>query len=375
MRRLRWFAVACGTILLGVAAFGAVEYGAESGVEPFVTVALLGVSVAVSPGAIERGKHVLYQFRRQTKGANTRTGGKDQYYVAPAGDDRERLLERIRETLTENATFDRVRMERFPEGNGLSVRHGGFHGSFVRINRRGRIVVAGASERTADLADAVADAIGVSFERSWANPMRRRRPLQGGPRVFLAGLLLVATVGGTVGVAAAGYPSSAYNPIEKTVFASHDARAVLNPGTSETEAAIAKARFRVTALEEADVEVAWAQNNSRRIATYGLAAVAIAADARRAVRTLRSHDLTREQVTRVDAIAADLRAAEVDVADALERRTDDAGVEEHGESAIHTVAGALRSHDPGTPGFELDVDLPEPEGYTGPRTVDGNASA
>lgn len=370
MNKLRATAIVSGVLLLLAATWGALEYGAEAGLESFVSVAVLGILVAVAPDGIAATKHAVYQYYRESKGEDTRAGIRDQYFTsAKTYPDREEILDVVRDAVRDTDGYERVVPANFPEGAGLSVTHAGFHNSFVRVSTSGQLVLAGASKRTADLADDLATALETSFERSWANPMRRRRSIKGGLRIVLAVAILTTTGLGVGSVAAAGYPSNAYNPLEKVVLASYDARATVDPGMSETDAAISKARFRVTILQESTVEVRWTANDSARLVGTGQKALAIAGDVRSTLADLRDRDLTAAQRDRLDRVAADLREAENSTATALDNRADDRGIGA-GADDIREIANALRSHRSGTGEISLSIDLPESEYEISFRWID-----
>ncbi|WP_458187039.1 hypothetical protein [Haladaptatus sp. NG-WS-4] len=359
MNKLRATAVGSGLVLLAGAAWGALEYGASAGLEPFVWVAVFGVVVAVVPDGIAAAKHAVYQSRREAKAEDARAGAKDRYFTSTKTyPSREEVLDVVRDTVRATDGYERVAAEDFPEGAGLSVTHAGFHNSFVRVTASGRLVLAGASERTADLASDLAKDLKTSFDQSWANPMRQRKPIVGGLRVVLAVAILTTTGLGLGTVAAAGYPSDSYNPLEKVALASYDARSTVDPGTSETDAAIAKARFRVTILKESVVEVRWTDNNSARLVRTGQVALRVAGDTRSTLTGLRERELTDAQERRVGRIEGNLREVEDSIAATLESRADDQGIGE-GADDIRAVAGALRSHRSGTGDISLSIDLPE----------------
>ncbi len=313
--------------------------------------------MAIAPDAISIAKHLVYQYRREAKAANTRTGTKDRYFTSTETfRERDAILGSVRDAVNDTDSYDDVARNEFPEGTGLSVTHAGFHNSFVRVDAAGRLVLAGASKRTADLADDIATTLGTSFDRTWANPMRNRKPIRGGFRIVLAVALLTTTCLGVGAVAAAGYPSNAYNPLEKVTLASYDARAAVNPGTSETDAAIDKARFRVDMLQESSVEIGWTQNDSVRIINTGLSTYAVASDTRSSVTDLRGRNLTPAQRARVEGITTDLRAAETGAAKALRKRTDGRKTD-LGSKDISEIANAL-GQSPGGNGRGLPLHRP-----------------
>lgn len=347
MNKLRTFGASCGFVLLSAAAFGAATYGVGTHSATLALVVCLAGGIVALPTLLSWVRRTLGRRRQDLAGSNARSGTKDRYYVANEGfTNRDGLLDAVREVVDGDGRFERGSDESFPEGTGLSIRHGGFHASFVRVDRSGRLVLSGASGRTGDLAAALAARLDVTFDRSWSNPMRRRTPVAGGTRVVLAALFLTATVVGVGSVAAAGYPSAAYNPAEKIALSSFDAKAALVPGTTPTDAAIQKARFRISALNESVVEVDWEGNDSRRVLSTSRHALVIAGDTRATLETLRERDLSPRQAAEVDTLKADLRDNETHVATKLETRAE-RGNATH-SAALRSIAGRLRSHDAST---------------------------
>ena len=345
VNKLRQTANAIGTFLLVVAIWGAVEYGPVARVTTFVGVGLLGVVVAVTPVAIARGRR-HYGWLRTEVGGGSRTGG--SYYVSTGRvGGHERTLRAVRDAVIDVSDFDGASIDEFPEGPGLSVVHSGFHNSFVRISPDDRVVISGASERTSAVADLLRDRLGVDFDRRRSNPLRNERPVEGGLRVVLATVFVLAAVGGVLAVAGAGYPSTAYNPVEKAVLASYDARVTVSPSMTRTDAAIAKAEFRITTLQEADTEIRWAGNHSKRVLVHGYGAATTAATVRATLADLRDESLTAAQRARVADARTDLRAAESAVAEALVARADDAAISRRGATEIRELATGFRNHHPG----------------------------
>lgn len=345
VNKLRQTANAVGTFLLAVALWGAVEYGSTANAARFVGVGLLGVAVAVTPVAIARAR-LHYDRIRTEIGGGSRTGGR--YYVSTgAVGERGQTLGAVRDAVVDVPDFDDVSESEFPEGVGLSVVHSGFHNSFVRVSPDDRLVVSGASERTSTVADLLRDRLGIDFDRRRSNPLRNERPVEGGLRIILATVFVLAAVGGGLAVAGAGYPSTTYNAAERAVLATHDLRATVSPATSETDAAIAKAEFRVTVLREADTEIRWAGNHSERILAHGYGAAATAASVRTTVTALRDAPLAPDQRARVADIRANLRAAEKDIAESLAARADDDPISRSGAAEIRDLAAAFRNHRPG----------------------------
>ncbi|WP_227379319.1 hypothetical protein [Haladaptatus halobius] len=344
MNKLRITAITGGVILFVAATWGALEYGNKDGLQQFVWVAALGVLVSATPDAIAVVKHTVHQHHREFKAEDTRAGTKDRFFTSTEKfNNREEILDTICDVVKDTDDYERVVLNDFPEGTGLSIRHAGFHNSFVRVSASGRLILAGASKRTADLAGDLTEALGTSFDQLWANPMSQRKPIKGGFRIVLTVALVTATGLGVGSVATAGYPSNAYNPLEKVALASYDVYATVDPDMSENDAAIAKARFRVTILRESTVEIRWTDNESARLVSTGQNALRIADDTRSALVDLRDRDLTARQRSRVNRIATDLREAEDRVATSLQKRADDQGTGT-GADDIREITRTLRSH-------------------------------
>lgn len=342
VNKLRQTANAVGTFLIVIALWSALTYGSETGIAPFVWVIVLGVVVVITPKLIARGRRYYGRIRTEMGGGSRTT---DYYYVStePVGG-HERVFRTVRDAVADAADLDGVSEGDFPEGLGLSVVHSGFHNSFVRVTADGRMVVSGATERTTEIADLLRRRLDIDFDRRWSNPMRREYPVEGGARVVLGTVFVVAAVVGGLAVANAAYPTDAYNPVEKAVLLSYDARGGVSPSMSEADVAIAKADFRVTTLRETDTEVRWAGNDSASILGYGHNAVTIAATVRSTLADLQNRSLTADQRARVAEIRADLETAETDVATALANRADDAPISQNGAAEIREVASVLRNH-------------------------------
>jgi hypothetical protein len=370
MNKLRITAVSGGAVLLIAAGWGTLEYGSRVGLEPFAWIAVVAVLVAIAPDAISVVKHTVYQYLRESKAADARAGTKDRYFRSTETfRERDEVLGSVRDAIDDTDSYEGVVTNDFPEGTGLSVTHAGFHNSFVRVDTAGRLVLAGASKRTADLADDIASTLGTSFDQSWANPMRNRKPITGGFRIVLAVALLTTTGLGVGAVAAAGYSSNAYNPLEKVVLASYDARETVTPGMSETDAAIDKARFRVDVLQESSVEIGWNDDDSIRLIDTGLATYSVAGDARSSISDLRGRSLTPAQRARIDSIATDLRKAEMSAATTLRKRAND----QEGEVAskdLREIANALGAHRAGMAGASLSINLPKAKTEISLRQID-----
>jgi hypothetical protein len=204
----------------------------------------------------------------------------------------------------------------------LTVLHGGFHNSFIRVTAAGRVVVTGASERTKLLAETVSDAYSLSFERTRNNPFDGMEPVRGAPRVFLGVLVFAMLLFGTHTVTAAAYPTDTYNPAERAVIVGFDASGSLDPRVSETDVKLSKAAFLVEVVNESATEVRWRGNDTERIAEHGENALEASDDTRSLLASVEGESLTPDQAERAERIRTRLSEAERNVATALEEAAD-----------------------------------------------------
>jgi hypothetical protein len=329
VNELRAFARLGGGFLTSFAVWAGWQYAdGPAATAPFLAVAALGLVVAYTPAAVTRAKHWLTlteQHWAARRGANERTT--PTFVSDPVGDS-EAALAAVRDAVRDGDEYDGVTTDSFPEGGGLTVTHTEFHNSFVRVAESGRLVVTGASKRTRALAQLVESVCDVPVESRVTNPLSSPEKVRGAPRVFLGLVLAVVVVAGVVGVAGAGYPSGAYNPAEKLVLVSFDARSDL-PGVSTTETRLDKAAFLVTVLDEKAVEMRWSGNDTDRVTTHARESLAIRREAASLLGKIRQSSPTPAQVRRAERIERDLVAAERRVASSI----DDALDGELGESA------------------------------------------
>jgi len=310
-----------GAFLVAAAVWTAASYGPAADRPTLVGVALLGAGVAAAPRALAAAKLRGYRLRRALGARGGDRPDRDTTYVSAAPiRDPDDALGAVAAVVRDSDEYDDVRDEQFPEGTGLAVTHVGFHNSFVRVSDAGRLVVSGASKKTRSLARDVEDALGVSVESVSSNPFHVARSVRGAPRVFLGVLLAGLVVVGTVGLVGAAYPSSTYNPAEKAVLVTFDARADFDPGLSEADARLAKAAFLADVLDEEAVEIRWEDGEPRAMLAHGRQAIRIRDDARALLEPIRDGDSSRARERRAAAIAADLRDAERRVALALDER-------------------------------------------------------
>jgi len=344
--KLRGLSVGGGAFLVGAAAWTAASYGATADRATLVGVALLGVGVAAAPRALAAAKLWSYRLRRAREAGGADEPARDATYVsAEPIRDRDDALDAVAAVVRDSDEYDGVRDEQFPEGVGLTVTHVGFHNSFVRLTDADRLVVSGASEKTRSLARAAGDALGVSLEPASTNPFRGPEPVRGAPRVFLGVLLAGLVVVGALGVVGAAYPSDAYNPAEKAILVSVDARADFDPGFSDADARLDKAAFLADVLDEEAVEIRWADGDRRSVLAHGRQAIRIREDAQRLLEPVRDGAPNRARERRAAEIAADLREAERRVAAAIGDRTNATEVEASNATELFRIRRALAPAD------------------------------
>lgn len=339
VNKLRTLSLLSGGFLVALSAWGLSRYGGPPG--GFLGVAALGAIVASLPWTLAYLKLYLYRAYWWVKNWRSESAERGSIFVSETPvSDREAALDDIADALAAEGVGESVAAADFSEGRGLTVTHAGFHNSFVRVGRSDRVVVTGASEKTRDLAENIEEVGPLSFERTYTNPFTKPIPVRGAFRVFL-GLAIVALVLYGVGsVADAAYPSDVYNPAEKTVLVSIDARTTLDPGRSRTEAHLDRASFLVQVLEEEAVEIRW--DRPSRATMHGDQALLISRDVRDQLEAARASSLTPVQAERAARIEARLHDAEQAVATALEETVaEQAGSADKNEALAD--ASALRA--------------------------------
>ncbi|WP_226012214.1 hypothetical protein [Halomicrobium salinisoli] len=343
MNRLRALSRGGGGLVVLLALWATIHYGGSP--LRFAPALLVGVVGAGLPAAFAWLKGAVRSLRRRLADADEGFSAEQGSIFVSEGvvDDAVDCLESIRSALGDDERFDEVEREAFEEGPGLSVLHGGFHNSFVRITGAGRVVVTGASEQTGALADLVSESQSLSFERTRDNPFEGAEPVRGAPRVFLGVLVFVVLLAGVNAVGAAAYTADAYNPAERLVLVGIDAQGDADPGVSGTDARLSKAAFLATVVDEGSTEVRWAGNDSGRVAEQGRQALVASRDARRLLEAVRSGSPTADQRDRADRIERRLAEAERSVADALDERADQGAVGETTE--ISRLSERLRASD------------------------------
>ena len=327
MNKLRALSWGGGGLVVLLAFWAAIHY--DGPVIRFAPAALIGVVAAGLPFGLAYSKSAIESLRLSLadtdKGFSSEQGS--VFVSTSAVDDSIDFLEAVHSALRSDEEYDSVKRDSFDEGPGLTVLHGGFHNSFVRVTAAGRVVITGASERTKLLADAVSDTYSLTFERTRNNPFDGMEPVRGALRVFLSVLVFTMLLFGTHAVAATAYPTDAYNPAERTVMVGLDASGSLDPRVSETDTKLSKASFLVNVVNESATEVRWRGNDTERIAVHGENALEASDDARSLLASAKDESLTPEQAERAERIQARLVEAERNVAAALEEAADNEALE------------------------------------------------
>ncbi|MFC4552867.1 MULTISPECIES: hypothetical protein [Halorussus] len=324
--KLRAFTAGGGGFLFALSAWALLEYGPTGGFVPFLGTAALGVAVAALPRAYVAGRFRFRQglrflrFWRESARQPDGDGAVPRSTFVSASPVPDDVLDRLAATIRDDDAYDGVRRESFPEGDGLTVTHAGFHNSFVRVTDASRLVVNGTSEKTRRLVEEIEETFSVSVEPADINPFGRSAPIRRAPKVALALAAVVLVVLGTGGVVGAAYQSDAYNPAERGMLVAIDARSDVDPGMSERRASLEKARFLVGMLEEEAVEIGWEYNTTGRVTAHGRDALAIAENARLLLAEAREGNAPGASRADVSQIEANLRSAERSVADALDRK-------------------------------------------------------
>ena len=332
-----------GGLLVGLATlWAAVSYGGSP--LRFVGGFALAVVAAGLPAGLAHLKAAVRSFRRRH--ADEDAGFSEEqgavYVSESTVDDAFEALESVYAALDGSEGYDRIERDAFNGGPGLTVTYSGFHNCFVRTTHDGRLVVTGASEKAGTLADAVASACSLSFDRTRENPFEGVEPVRGAPRVFLGVIVFAVLVAGVVTLGGGAYPSDAYNPAERTALMAIDASGDVNPTVSRTETRLRKASFLVGVVDEETTEIRWEVNDSAEIAGHGRQALAVSSDARDLLATVREGSATPEQIERTNRLDAELRDAERSVATALAERADSEGVSGNA-TALRRLGERLRT--------------------------------
>lgn len=329
MNKLRTFVV-CGSVALAfVTLWAAFRYGlSPESNAGYLRAAAAVVLLPAIPVALARGKlwvRRLAEYRRNGSGLSF-----ERKSIFVSGDgvgDAERTLAEIEEAVSATDEYDECRRDRFGEGRGLTVRHTGYHNSFVRIAGDGRVVVTGASKNTHSLASLVERVASLPMERTRNHPLLEPKPIRGAPRAFLGLFLVGLLLFGAAGVGAAAYPADAYSAPERAVFVGYDAQADVVPGYDETDATLDRAALLVSALDEEAVELQWDRDDSDRLSEHTSQSVFLSARGAEILDAAREETLAPAERQRVSTLETDLHAAECRVASAVTTRIEKDRVE------------------------------------------------
>lgn len=338
MNKLRTF-VGFGSIALALATLWAVfRYGLSSASNSgYLRAAAVVVLLPVIPVALARAKlwvRRLAEYRRNGSGLSFE---RKSVFVSDGDvDDAEGTLADIEEAVTATDDYDECRRDEFGEGRGLTIRHTGYHNSFVRVAGDGQVVVTGASENTHSLASLVERVASLSMNRTRVHPLLEPKPVRGAPRAFLGLFLVGLFLFGVAGVGAAAYPADAYSAPERAVFVGYDAQADLVPGYDETDARMDRAALHVSALDEEAVELQWDRNGTAKLSEHTRQSVFLSARGAEMLDGVRDADLTSAERERISTLETDLHAAECRVASAITTRLEKNRVE--GDTAPLTDA-------------------------------------
>jgi hypothetical protein len=322
MNKLRTFA-AGGPVVLAVATlWAALRYGvAPASRGGYLAAALAVVAIPTLPVALSYGKLWLRRLGEYRQNGSGFSFERRSIFVSgDAVGDADRTLADIEAAVSSADEYDECRRDRFGEGRGLTIRHTGFHNSFVRIAGDGRVVVTGASRNTHSLAALVERVASLPMRRTRRHPMLERKPIRGAPRAFLGLFLVAVFLVGVGGIGAAAYPADAYSAPERTVLVGYDARADAVPGYDESDATLDKAAFLVNALGEEAVELGWDRDDAAKLSEHARQSMFLSATVADMLAGARDAGLTAAERERVGSIEADLHAAECRVAAAIDVR-------------------------------------------------------
>ncbi|WP_435185600.1 hypothetical protein [Halobellus sp. EA9] len=318
--RFRLFTTLSGGCLVTVSFWAFTEYSATQGIRPFAEAALVGVAAALLPFFYIRARRWVaigdFRFRYWW---NTNTSSHGGVFTSNSPVDSEaNILDEIIERLPDDDTYDAVRSTQFSETDGVEIVHTGFHKSYIRVTESGTLVVTGTNEQTQKLAARLEDICSITLEPSAVDPFSTPS-IRKGPRVLLVVATVVLLLLGIGVIGAGAYPSSAYNPAERTVLVGIDARSDIDPSMSASEASVAKAQFLIQMLDEEAVEIQWDYNSSSQIRHHGKQAIKISSNARKYLSYARMCGYPDEgKLSRLEANLAD---AEVAVANAIEKKS------------------------------------------------------
>lgn len=336
VNKLRAVSLFSGGVVVLLAVWGLFRYPQSMG---FLKMAVYGAAVATLPWTIAYTKLVLFQGYWAIKNRQATSTERGSIFVSTGSVlDRSGVLADIESAIDEGMPEGSVSLDQFVEGPGLSVTFAGFHNSFVRIDKKNRVVLTGASKKVKELKNTIESADILSFKQSYINPFVRPMPVSGGFRILLGVAIIGLMIVGVMGVSGTAYPVDAYNPSEKTILMGFDLWADLDPSKSTTESHLDKAAFYVAILEEEAIEISW--DNASRASVHAAEAIKTSDDARAELKTARATPLSQPQSERADRIEQEIQAAEKEVAVALEEKMAEDAPSDRGE--VLSNASALR---------------------------------
>lgn len=322
MNKLRTLVLGGSASLLVAVAWAATTYGVTpANAGAYLRVLAAAVLLPAIPRALAAVKYAVGRGLEARENGGGLSAERDSIFVSEATvSDPESTLARLADVISAEGSFDGVSRDEFDEGPGLTVRHAGFHNSFVRVTGDGRLVVTGGSTRTRSLADVVERVAAPSLRRRRLHPFRTAEPVRGAPRAFLGLFMAALLLFGVASVGAVGYPADAYNASERVVLVGFDARADAVPGYGETDALLGKSAFLVDALGEEAVEVEWDKDAAARLERHASQSLALSSTASANLAAARERGLSAAQADRAATIRTDLHAAECRVAGAVDAR-------------------------------------------------------
>lgn len=321
--RLDIFATVGGTALAALAIWAYTQYE-TIGIGLLVRNLTVGVLVIALPRGVSRAKLTLRRVWEHY--ADTEAGESNLFKSTERVSDVERALDAVAESFA--GDDDRsVTRKSFSEGPGLVITHEGFHNSFVRRLKSGHLVVTGDGDRTSALADRVERVAAISLVPTTPSRVASPNPLRGPTRVTVGLLVFVLLLAGITGIAGGAYPSDTYNPAEKVVLVSFDARTDFDPTMSSVDGRLGKSAFLVDVLREEAVEIRVA-NGSDRIRDHAEQSLTVSCTADQWLTEVREESRTSTHRARIERIRTKLQSARDKVANAITERIDDESVAE-----------------------------------------------
>lgn len=297
-------------------------YSPESSGGYFTVIAVIAALPTI-PIAATYAKHGIRRLAEYYQNGGGLSFERNSIFVSLSGlNDTDQVLSKIKTAVEDTGKYDECQRDRFGEGHGLTIRHTGFHNSFIRAADDGRLVVTGASENTHSLASLVERVGSVTMERTRTHPFLNIEPIGGAPRAFLGLLLVVLFMFGVSGVAAAAYPAGAYSTPERVVLVGYDSGATLVSGYDTTDATLDKAAFLVGSLEEEAVEINWDRDNANKLATHTKQSMALSVTITELFASSQKSKLTSTERERLTTLEKELHAAECRVASSITTRID-----------------------------------------------------